>query len=56
MFGKIVSPTTSYERNEREFFQLYPNLCLCERRGKTTSPIEAVLKISIWQKKKQLSS
>jgi len=49
MFGKIVSPTTSYiverERNEGEaaisyFFPASSNLYLRERRGKTASPMK----------------
>jgi hypothetical protein len=47
-FGKIASPTTSFivEREMREkaaisyFSQLHPSLCLCERGGKTASPMK----------------
>ena len=55
IFSKIASQTTSciVEREIREscnkllFFQLHPNLCLCERRGKNNFTHEAVLKISV---------
>jgi len=49
VFGKIASPTTLYiverERNEGEaaisyFFPASSNLCICERRGKTVSPMK----------------
>jgi len=44
------------ERNEGEaaisyFFPASSNLCLCERRGKNSFTHEAVLEISVWQKK-----
>jgi len=47
-FGKIASPTTSciVEREMKEravisyFFQFHPNLCFCERRRKTVSPMK----------------
>jgi len=58
MFAKIASSTTSciVEREIKKrvaisyFFQLHPNSCLCERRGKIALPIKLFWKC-VWQKK-----
>jgi hypothetical protein len=44
VFGKIASPTTSYivkrEAAISYFFPALSNLCFCERREKTASPMK----------------